>query len=149
MCRAAGVAPLADAAPPKKTRNTPSKLIKRLRALCCGMKEGAHTQSGVLAPQSTAHTVAEHLAAVHGGNVRLLQLGPSSPVGELDWVLQRPMCSDCLAITPARVAMLSRDRYSELANTAPAAAALVMQLLLQSTALSAVHAMQELGGMSL
>jgi CRP-like cAMP-binding protein len=83
------------------------------------------------------------------GKVRFLQAGPGSLVGDVDWVLRRPCAFPCLATSPSRVLALTRPAFERLAAAEPRASALVLQLLLQSSAVALVHAVQELGSVAL
>jgi CRP-like cAMP-binding protein len=76
--------------------------------------------------------------------VRIIQAGPGSVIGELDWVLRRPRAFQCVAASRARVLVLTRDAHARMARDAPHANGMLLQILLRSSLVTTVHALQAL-----
>ena len=93
---------------------------------------------------ATAAT-AFNMAALDGrSKVRIIQAGPGSVIGELDWVLRRTRAFQCVAASAARVRVLSRESHERLMRDAPHANGLLLQILLRSSLTTTVHAFQAL-----
>jgi hypothetical protein len=97
-------------------------------------------------PQAAHDEVASRLPAHlhYQGKVRIIQAGPGSVIGEVDWVLRRPRSFQCLAVSKATVMCLSRAAHERMARSHPHANVMLLQMLLRSSMLSTLHAMHAL-----
>ena len=76
--------------------------------------------------------------------MRIVQAGPGSVIGELDWVLRRPRAFQCLVASRATVLALTRGAHERMTRDDPHANGMLLQILLRSSMLTTAHAMHAL-----
>ena len=76
--------------------------------------------------------------------VRIVQAGPGSVIGEMDWTLRRRRSFQCVIASTARVLALTQEAQAKMAVEAPIANGMLLQMLLRSSLVTTVHAMQAL-----
>lgn len=74
--------------------------------------------------------------------MRIIQAGPGSVIGELDWVLRRKRAFQCVAPAETRVLALTRAAHEHMTREAPQANGLLLQILLRASLVTTVHALQ-------
>lgn len=97
------------------------------------------------APAATSSTERRTSAQLNSrGKVRIVQAGPGSVIGELDWVLRRPRAFQCLVASRATVLVLTRGEHERMTRDDPHANGMLLQILLRSSMLTTAHAMHAL-----